>query len=91
MKINIVGIFSIAGYMHMSVSSKTFFALYYSQLLQKNMQLLMDSVETLQQDNYRLIGYEKTVAKQTQAKMAFMAKRVSAHKCVYYYCDPIVI
>ena len=50
----------------------------YSQLLQKNMQLLMDSVETLQQDNYRLIGYEKTVAKQTQARMAFVAKRVSS-------------
>lgn len=47
-----------------------------SQLLKKNMQLLMESVETLQQDNYRLIGYEKAVAKQAQTRSNALAKRV---------------
>ncbi len=41
------------------------------------MQLLMESVETLQQDNYRLIGYEKALAKQAQSRLAAFAKRVS--------------
>ncbi len=51
--------------------------LFCSQLLKKNMQLLMESVETLQQDNYRLIGYEKALAKQAQSRLAAFAKRVS--------------
>ncbi|XP_064383314.1 eukaryotic translation initiation factor 3 subunit H-like [Halichondria panicea] len=52
-----------------------FLGLSSSQLLKKNMQLLMESVETLQQDNYRLIGYEKALAKQAQSRLAAFAKR----------------
>ena len=48
----------------------------HSQLLMKNMQLLMTSVDCLQQDTYRLLGYEKTVAKQIQAKQQFLIRRV---------------
>ena len=48
-----------------------------SQLLKKNMQLLMNSVDCLQQDTYRLLGYEKTLAKQVQAKQQFLQRRVS--------------
>lgn len=47
-----------------------------SQLLMKNMQLLMTSVDSLQQDTYRLLGYEKTLAKQVQTKQQFIARRV---------------
>ena len=42
----------------------------------KNMQLLMTSVDGLQQDTYRLLGYEKTLAKQIQAKQQFLLRRV---------------
>ena len=48
-----------------------------SQLLMKNMQLLMTSVDSLQQDTYRLLGYEKSLAKQQQAKQQFLLRRVS--------------
>ena len=48
----------------------------YSHLLMKNMQLLMTSVDSLQQDTYRLLGYEKNVAKQIQAKQQFLQRRV---------------
>ena len=48
----------------------------HSQVLQKNMQLLMDNVDTLQQDLYRLLGYEKNLAKQQQAKQQFIQRRV---------------
>ena len=40
------------------------------------MQLLMDNVDTLQQDLYRLLGYEKNLAKQQQAKQQFIQRRV---------------
>lgn len=42
----------------------------------KNMQLLMNSVDSLQQDTYRLLGYEKAVAKQIQTKQQFLLRRV---------------
>lgn len=61
-------------------------AIFCSQLLKKNMQLLMESVETLQQDNYRLIGYEKAVAKQAQMRSNALAKRVSMWDLYYVVC-----
>ena len=51
----------------------------------KNMQLLMNSVECLQQDTYRLLGYEKSLAKQQQAKQQFLARRVSHRMVVFTY------
>lgn len=51
--------------------------MYDSQILEKNMQLMMSSVENLQQETYRLLGYEKNLAKQTQLKQQFLSKRVS--------------
>ena len=51
----------------------------------KNMQLLMSSVECLQQDTYRLLGYEKSLAKQQQAKQQFLARRVSHRMVVFTY------
>lgn len=47
------------------------------QLLEKNLQLLMDSVDNLQQETYRLLGYEKNVSKQLQQKQQFIQRRVS--------------
>ena len=49
-----------------------------SQLLEKNMQLLIESVENLQQETYRLLGYEKNLAKQSQARQQFLQRRVSS-------------
>ncbi len=48
------------------------------------MQLLMTSVDSLQQDTYRLLGYEKQLAKNTQAKQQLVQKkvRVCAYMCV---------
>ena len=55
----------------------------HSQVLQKNMQLLMDNVDTLQQDLYRLLGYEKNLAKQQQAKQQFIQRRVRLGLCAH--------
>ena len=55
----------------------------HSQVLQKNMQLLMDNVDTLQQDLYRLLGYEKNLAKQQQAKQQFLQRRVRQGLCAH--------
>lgn len=52
-----------------------FLGLSADQVLQKNMQLLMDSVDSLQQDTYRLLGYEKNLAKQAQQKQQFLQRR----------------
>lgn len=52
-----------------------FLGLSATQLLEKNLQLLMDSVENLQQETYRLLGYEKNVAKQLQQKQQFIQRR----------------
>ena len=43
------------------------------------MQLLMTSVESIQQDTYRLISYEKQLAKNNQAKQQLIQKRVSSN------------
>ena len=48
----------------------------YSRILEKNMQLLMTSVDSLQQDTYRLLGYEKQLAKNSQAKQQLLQKKV---------------
>ena len=40
------------------------------------MQLLMENVDMLQQDLYRLLGYEKNLAKQQQSKQQFIQRRV---------------
>lgn len=40
------------------------------------MQLMMASMDSLQQETYRLLGYEKNLAKQTQLKQQFLQKRV---------------
>jgi hypothetical protein len=40
------------------------------------MQLMMVSVDSLQQETYRLLGYEKNLAKQSQLKNQFLQKRV---------------
>ena len=47
------------------------------------MHLLIDSVENLQQDAYRLLGYEKNLAKQTQLKQQFLQKRVGNISVLY--------
>jgi len=47
------------------------------------MQLLMDNVDTLQQDLYRLLGYEKNLAKQQQAKQQFIQRRVRLGLCAH--------
>ena len=49
----------------------------YSQILEKNMQLMMASVDSLQQETYRLLGYEKNLAKQAQLKQQLLQKKVS--------------
>ena len=45
------------------------------QVLQKNVQLLMDNVEALQLETYRLLGYEKNISKQAQQKQQFLLRR----------------
>ena len=60
-----------------SPPSPSLFLILHSQVLQKNMQLLMDSVDSLQQDTYRLLGYEKNLSKQAQQKQQFLQRRVS--------------
>ena len=40
------------------------------------MRLLIDSVEALQQETYKLLGYERNSTKQIQLKQQFIAKRV---------------
>ena len=37
----------------------------------------MDNVESLQVETYRLLGYEKNIAKQAQQKQQFLQRRVS--------------
>lgn len=37
----------------------------------------MENVEALQLETYRLLGYEKNVAKQAQQKQQFLQRRVS--------------
>ena len=46
-----------------------------SELLQKNVQLLMENVESLQLETYRLLGYEKNISKQAQQKQQFLQRR----------------
>ena len=48
-----------------------------SLVLEKNVHLLMDNVESLQVETYRLLGYEKNIAKQAQQKQQFLQRRVS--------------
>ena len=62
----------------------------HSQILEKNMQLMMTSVESLQQETYRLLGYEKNLAKQTQLKQQFLAKRVRAWLLGVLYLGVII-
>ena len=45
------------------------------EVLEKNVQLLMDNVEALQLETYRLLGYEKNISKQTQQKQLFLQRR----------------
>ena len=46
-----------------------------TELLQKNVQLLMENVESLQLETYRLLGYEKNISKQAQQKQQFLQRR----------------
>ena len=39
------------------------------------MQLLMENVEGLQLETYRLLGYEKNISKQSQQKQQFLQRR----------------
>ena len=48
------------------------------------MQLLMENVDMLQQDMYRLLGYEKNLAKQQQSKQQFIQRRVRGWRLVCY-------
>jgi translation initiation factor 3 subunit H len=48
-----------------------------TELLQKNVQLLMENVESLQLETYRLLGYEKNISKQAQQKQQFLQRRTS--------------
>ena len=45
------------------------------QVLEKNVQLLMENVEGLQLETYRLLGYEKNISKQSQQKQQFLQRR----------------
>lgn len=45
------------------------------QVLQKNVQLLMENVEALQLETYRLLGYEKNISKQAQQKQQLLQRR----------------
>lgn len=56
------------------------------------MQLLMTSVESLQQETYRLLGYEKNLAKQVQTKQLFIQRRASqTRQQNYLICNMIVL
>ncbi len=46
-----------------------------SEVFQKNVQLLMENVEALQLETYRLLGYEKNISKQAQQKQQFLQRR----------------
>jgi translation initiation factor 3 subunit H len=46
-----------------------------SEVLQKNVQLLMENVEALQLETYRFLGYEKNISKQAQQKQQFLQRR----------------
>lgn len=45
------------------------------------MYLLIDSLESLQQETYKMLGYERNYTKQQQMKQQFLLKRVS-HMCI---------
>ena len=58
------------------------------------MQLLMTSVDSLQQDTYRLLGYEKQLAKNSQAKIQLLQKKVPHHTtlgCRFFFLPAIGI
>lgn len=54
------------------------------------MQLLMTSVDSLQQDTYRLLGYEKQLAKNSQAKIQLLQKKVSHHTGLQIFYLPAI-
>ena len=53
-----------------------------SREIVNHMRILIDSVETLQQETYKLLGYERSAFKQLQIKQQFLLKRVSNSNCV---------
>ncbi len=48
-----------------------------SREIVSHMRILIDSVETLQQETYKLLGYERSAFKQFQLKQQLIQKRVS--------------
>ena len=52
--------------------------LYFSQEMQRHLQLLMESVESLQQETQKLLYYERSLSKQQQMKLQFIQRRVSS-------------
>lgn len=48
--------------------------------MQRHLQLLMESVENLQQETQKLLFYERSLAKQQQMKLQFIQRRVSMRK-----------
>ena len=65
-----------------------FFYLFLSssrQHLESHMYLLIDSLESLQQETYKMLGYERNYTKQQQLKQQFLLKRVSIYCTEKYF------
>jgi len=58
----------------------SFLDLSMSSYLEKNVRLLMDSVDDLSQDANKFFNYQRQVAKQQQSKQQFLAKRTQENK-----------
>ena len=51
---------------------------YFSSFLEKNLRLLMDSVDDLSQETNKFFNYQRSLAKQQQAKQQYQQKRVNS-------------
>jgi len=48
-----------------------------SSFLEKNLRLLMDSVDDLSQETNKFFNYQRSLAKQQQSKQQYLQKRVT--------------
>ena len=64
--------------MHLFVVSYANYNRYcFSSFLEKNLRLLMDSVDDLSQETNKFFNYQRSLAKQQQAKQQYLQKRVN--------------
>jgi len=59
----------------------------FSSFLEKNLRLMMDAVDDLSQETNKFFNYQRSLAKQQQAKQQYLQKRVNSltYCCCCYY------